>query len=165
MKTRVVRVMVVLAVVVVALLLFTIPVTLAAPFHSATSTGLAVDSNDTEGVIHARRKISIPFGIEESATLEDARTIEVSGHGECPPEGESFKVRVTDVTQDEARAKSQYTEEIECTGGKQTWSVKAQAQGPGEFERGSAQVCAMVLVFTEKDGTLVRKWCKEVELE
>jgi hypothetical protein len=160
MKVRVVRLAVVPVVIAVAFLLYLIPVALASPLPTLTPGTLAATTGvSADSIIHARRAISIPFGIA-SATL--VRTgIEVAGHGECSEIGESYKVRVT-VTQEGtgARAQSQYAS-FACG---DRWQVTARLQGRNRFAEGPVEVCAMAVETTRRQGNLVNQWCKVLPL-
>ncbi len=155
------RMTIVLAVVVVGLVFVAVPTVLAAPTPQAT---VGAAQGETDVVIYARRKISIPFGITSATLVDNATNVRVVGHDDdCEELGTTYKVRVQ-VRQDTtgAFAKSNYVQ-FDCDEG---WDVLATVQGPTDFEAGEAvEVCAQALVFDPKGGTTVLKWCKELELQ
>jgi hypothetical protein len=160
MKVRLVRLALVPVVFAVAFLLYLFPVALASPLPTSAPGALTVTTGaGVDPIIHARRAISIPFGIA-TATLVDAG-VEVSGHGHCSETGESYKVRVT-VTQEStgARAHSQYAS-FACG---DPWQVIARLQGRNRFEAGPVEVCAMAVETSRRQGNLVAQWCKELSL-
>jgi hypothetical protein len=160
MKVRVIRQAVVPVVIAVAFLLYLIPVAFASPLStSSPGAWTSTTGASTDPIIHARRAISIPFGIATATLTPEG--VEVEGHGNCSDMGESYKVRVT-VTQEStgARAQSQYAS-FACG---DPWEVVARVQGRNRFEAGEVEVCAMAVETTRRQGNVVHQWCKVVPL-
>lgn len=162
MKRRMVRLSVVALIVLAGVMVFGTLVTLAAPSQSAVAgidslpvdTGLGVD-------IYARRLISVPFGIDSSATIRDeGRRVTVTGPGSCSEPG-TFRIRV-DVTQEATGARAESQIAGDCPRADDwEWSVDAVARGPRSFVEGEARVCAMAITHFYNEGAVVRKWCND----
>jgi hypothetical protein len=160
MKVRIVRLAVMPVAFAVAFLLYLIPIAFAAPLPASTPGALTVTTGmSADPIIHARRAISIPFGIATATLLQAG--VQVEGHGNCSEIGESYKVRVT-VTQEStgARAQSQYAS-FTCG---DPWQVTARLQGRNRFVEGPVEVCAMAVETTRRQGTRVHQWCKVLPL-
>jgi hypothetical protein len=44
------------------------------------------------------------------------------------------------------------------------WSATATTNPASSFQTGDAEACGMVIVFTDGKGSIVHRWCKEVDL-
>jgi hypothetical protein len=120
-----------------------------------------------EGELIARLAISIPFGIDDVATLDATGSqVTVSGHGGCEAGAETFELRVW-VTQGSNRAPATGATSWRCSNAG-AWQVFAQTPPPFTFVPGPAEVCPMAIVEVQQDGNVVRNrasWgCQEVML-
>ena len=125
------------------------------------------DEDSSTGIkVLARRAISIPFGIDDVLNLSaDGKSIDVSGHGECPEGAETYKLNIT-VNQDSTSAPAKGKTEGNCPSGSSiNWSTEALAPGPITFEEGSTFVCGKAVIHFEEEGALTFSWCKEVRLK
>ena len=111
--------------------------------------------------IAARRFTSIPFGIAETANLNNSgQQVAVSGHTGCPQGGESF-VLVVKVVQGGTVALGQTAGN--CAD--DAWTAEASTRGGRTLSAGEANVCAVVFISGDFEGLAVRHWCKDVTLQ
>jgi len=159
MRNRIWQVSTALFFALAALLVFGTFASQAAPSEHVAAT----DDSTTLSAIQARRIISIPFGIDDTLRLsEDGQIVHVTGHAECPPEGETYRIQVT-VTQDDTRARARGRTAASCAD--TSWAAAANQQGPNSFTPGPAEVCAKALIHTNEGGAITFRWCKAVTLQ
>ena len=165
MKFRAVSVTV--ATLIVASALFVLAAVLVQSQTDSTRSPSALDVPQGEGELIARRAISIPFGIDDTAQLADeGNLVIVTGHGECEEGAETFELRVR-VTQGGNQAPAIGATSWSCANAGH-WEVTARTPPPFAFEEGAAEVCPMAIVEVGPGGNVVRNqvsWgCQEVVL-
>ncbi|HEX2027877.1 MAG TPA: hypothetical protein VHF25_07735 [Nitriliruptorales bacterium] len=115
------------------------------------------------GPAHARRKISIPYGFEDTLVLRDnRRLIEAVGPFGCETE-DNARWRV-DITVEQAHARAQGHTQGHCSGRVGQWEVLAVARGPVTFDAGPAEGCGVLLVLVGGTVTDSVSWCDEFQL-
>lgn len=128
-----------------------------------TGTGVVRAVEPDLGVVYARARISIPFGIETPLTLSaDHRTVDAQGHGGCSPVGAWFELELT-ITQMETGAVARGRTEGQCTEALQHWSMPAVVSGTATLVPGPAQAGYLV-VSLDEEGGWARQWLHDIEL-
>ena len=133
---------------------------LAAPGRGS-ATYATIVTNDVSAQL-ARRRISIPFGIDSPLRLsEDGQSATVTGPAGCPEEG-SYDLRVM-LTQHDAKGIAKGETSGACSQDTGAWQTEARALGSLQLSQGEAQACAVVVVHLAK-GATTKRWCKSVTL-
>jgi hypothetical protein len=136
-----------------------------APALAGTISSNMKESQQQPSAIVARRLISVPFGIDSPLNMTaDGQMIDVTGHGNCEEIGNTYNLRVN-VTQESSGAKAKGNMQSTCQPDTQfQWSIAANANTVADFQPGSAQACGMVVIYPERGGAGVYRWCKTVDL-
>lgn len=175
MKSRMIRLSVVVVVTVAAIIFLTVFASLAEPAQGAEiGSAHTIGDGDVNAEIRAARLISIPYGIASPLALEDdGSRIHVTGHGTCLAEG-TFDIRVF-VIQSATDGMAMGRTEGECPTAdpdeQWTWEADAETLMPTmqQFEAGEARACASAEVRSVGMGgavtTITKWWCKDIELE
>ena len=144
-----------------AWLFYSALVAVAAPLEPPAVPKFQASAAVSDLSIFARRRISIPFGIDSPLTLNgDGNQIFTTGPAECPDGGDTYALQVR-VKQDAAVAIGKT--DGSCNASEQKWLVEANAVGAAIFEEGEAQVCAFTLIDLGK-GAATKRWCRDVVL-
>ena len=119
------------------------------------------------GTLIARRKFSIPYGIDSIGLLDSlGQQVTISGHGGCEPGAETFKLRMR-VTQGSNKAAATGATTWSCANADH-WEVVVQPPPAFTLVEGPAEVCPLAIVETHAGGDVVRNqasWgCQEVTL-
>lgn len=167
MNTRCVHLGIAVLVTVTAIVVLGTTVALAAPGQGTSIVDIVTvrESGELGVDIHARRAISIPFGIDSPLALsDDGRQVTVTGPGECREAGERFEIHVQ-VRQESTGAFAHGRNHGECQEAttEWTWSVEAYVSGQSgsTFEEGEAQVCALAIMHLPGEGAVTRQWCRD----
>lgn len=175
MKSRMIRLGIVVVVAVTAVAFLSTLTSLAPAAHGAEiDNAHTVGAGDVNAEIRAARLISIPFGIASPLALDDdGSSIHVTGHGTCLAQG-TFDIRVF-VIQSATDGMAMGRIEGECSAGdpdeEWMWGADAETLVPAMqgFEAGEARACASAEVRSvDANGavtTITKWWCKDVELE
>ncbi len=162
MKVRILRLGGAVAIALLAFLAFYTAVSLAAPDEKTDGGYKAIVPADGTAAVLARRKISIPFGIDTPLALrEEGQLVIVTGHTECPEEG-TFELRVQ-VKQKSSKGIAMGQTSGVCDENVGQWQADAWAVDAKQLTEGEAQVCAVAVVHFDK-GAATRRWCKTVRL-